>query len=362
MNNSLKNENYKVLLSQILQPGFDYYGFAQAVQKDPAFTPEQKQHIITKFNPSQAVQIRPRKEKNTLNEFRWATPPSHFAIKRLPHDHPTTQAWQQVWQEALTHYAPQVAAYDAKMQKKTPAQETGRISTTAEYPHIVPPIFAVETKGLNASVCMDRDTFRDTLKVNTDIMNLPIAQQKAVLAHEAQHLLEPMLHGMEPMAFSYVRAVKNRVTQNASSRKEELKADGLAGALGMGQDMATALDVMQHETSAEAQADKALAGHLKDAGFKIDQRAFTDHAVSANRNAGLLSDPANTAATRAGKLAKDFNQTLTDDGAFTRAIRIVKSKMSPSKASHPKPDVRIQRLTAPPSTAVSSKPTPARKR
>lgn len=357
-------------LGNMLQDGFDHAGFVAAVQADSRLVPEAKAAIGEHFSPDRAMNMDVYMPCMTLGEhLESGSDPrlrdgkqDHIPAGRLPApaDHPVTQTWNAVWNDTLDHYGDKVSRYEQRMG----AQQ-------AAYPRQAPQLnieYGERHIGASIYLCpMD-----NVLKAQVSegfIQRLTPDEQRAVLTHEAQHAIEPVLARQQPdRYFGIIMPSAEKLTHNASSRHLERRADKHAARMGMGGELASALLKMDTQLDDHTVHQQAVMEQLKNHGFALDAQKITTAGINArielDTQMGVKPDMMVTM-----QQTRDMQEstTLQTDGLnkaihtiaaqkpqqeMGTAIDKLRGAMKQMGASHPSTEKRVSRLErlAPPNT------------
>lgn len=341
-----------------------------------------REHAINRLHPQSTVGVNGLHPAETLRYL--ATPADAPPIGHnlqdqytlLQPQHPIYQMWQEVWKEALDHYAPEVARFE---QKFPPSDDPAR----PIYPRAVPTLYGSHQQNTNAWIGPNADNSQ-YVAVTLGFSRLSPDQQRGILRHEAQHGMEAMLHEKQPLEYAQSLERRAKRTFNHARRHDETRADDHSHALGSGEAMISTLLIMKEEAKSMAASHQqwqaislAVHKHMYESGFSVDAEAF-GQAVS-NLRQNLLpqaaqaqaapSPPPNpmvakSALKEVSRLLKPFNQRLKIASTANIPDPRIEVKSHPlahlaekierlpifSKATHPDADKRIARLMHEPSS------------
>lgn len=363
----------EISLGNALKDSFDYEAFRSAIHADPAFSPEQKADIARHFDPDNTFFINLQYPGESLHLYaekglrhKILEPgQNYFPNKQesLPAEHPVTQAWADVWQQSLSHYAREAERYERKFGTDASA-----------YPRAVPPIHQLKgDMSVNAGVYYSRRNRCVEVEVTEGFMTaLSPETQAAILAHEAGHLMEPIQLGIKPETyFSGIKGAIDQISMNATRRYREYRADGHVIALGRQRhynDFFPASDASKERAHSHRER---VSQHLRTHGFAFDveQAAslagseYVAHQMRRDPQADFLTvmNQGRSMEHQASGELSGFNRRLHDTApprspnAMNKIIGKLRATMEDMTATHPPDAARMQRMqTAGPFSAMQA--------
>lgn len=365
-------------LGDMLRDGFDHAGFVAAIGADTRLTPEAKTAIGEHFSPERAMKMDVYMPCMTLGEhLESGSDPrlrdgkqDHIPAGRLPApaNHPITKTWNAVWNNTLEHYGDKVARYEKRMGEQD-----------AAYPRQAPQLnIEYGERHINASIYLcPTDNVLKAQVSEGFVQRLSAEEQRAVLTHEAQHAIEPVLARQQPdRFFGIIMPSAEKLTHNASSRHFERRADKHAARMGTGQELTSALLKMEGQLDDHTVHQQAVMEQLQNHGFALDASKITTVGINArialDTEMGVKPDMMATM-----QQTRDIQEsTVLQTDQLNKAIDTIAAKkpqkemgtaidklrgaMQQMGASHPSTEKRVNRLErlTPPSTPNTLKSSP----